>query len=216
MMLTCAIITALLFYFIPQIDLLMSGWFYDETHHFYLSHTPAVIFVHRAVPYVTAAFVAGAAIWGMMIFWNTRSMRIAPYLGAIYLISACALGPGIMVHQVFKDYFQRSRPVQSREFGGQQAFTPAFVVGKECVQNCSFVSGHAAVGFMFYALAFIPPLYSYRIRIFAIGTILGAIFGIGRVMQGGHFLSDIVFAGFVVYFTCYYLALFFQRVLKMR
>ena len=39
---------------------------------------------------------------------------------------------------------------------------------------------------------------SWRRRWFLIGTVAGAVVGLGRIMQGGHFLSDIIFAFYAV------------------
>src|SRR5205807_2428943 len=62
--------------------------------------------------------------------------------------------------------------------------------------NCAFVAGDAAAGYFLLAFA----LLARRRRALAIagalaaGTALGAV----RVIQGGHFLSDVVFAGWFV------------------
>jgi lipid A 4'-phosphatase len=57
-----------------------------------------------------------------------------------------------------------------------------------------FVSGEAASMFaVFYAAALIVPHWSVATMI--AGTIVGLAAGLVRVAQGGHFLSDVVFAG---------------------
>jgi len=32
--------------------------------------------------------------------------------------------------------------------------------------------------------------------------LVGAVVSAGRIVQGGHFISDVLTAGFIVYFTC--------------
>jgi len=39
-------------------------------------------------------------------------------------------------------------------------------------------------------------------RYLVLGMMIGAVVSAGRIVQGGHFLSDVVTAGFIVYFTC--------------
>lgn len=210
-----AILLGLFFYCFPDLDLLTSGWFYDHSQHFYLAHEPLVLFIHRLVPLMATAFVVGCFVWMALIWWRTRSLSFKAYLSALYLLTCCALGPGVMVHYVMKDHFQRARPSHSVEFGGSLTFTPAFVVATECKHNCSFVSGHASVGFLFYSFAFIMPWVKRRKAVLAASTLMGSIFGLGRIIEGGHFLSDVVFAGFVVYFTCYFMYLVFIKLFDM-
>ena len=42
----------------------------------------------------------------------------------------------------------------------------------------------------------------WRRRWFLIGLVSGAVIGAGRIMQGGHFLSDVIFAFYTVWLSC--------------
>jgi lipid A 4'-phosphatase len=59
------------------------------------------------------------------------------------------------------------------------------------------------MGFMPLGLAFIFP--DRRRLWLGVGLLSGSIAGLGRVIQGAHFLSDVVFAGFIVYACAYWL-----------
>ena len=59
------------------------------------------------------------------------------------------------------------------------------------------MSGHAAIGFWFLVFGWALQ----QRRWFAIGVMIGLLVGGFRVIQGAHFLSDVVFAFWVVYFT---------------
>ena len=182
----------------PEIDMKVAALFYfgDELG-FKYEDGPVISFIYdlfRELPrYLVPALIVMLVITTMKRFdWQRHRKSI------LFLFVVLILGPGFIVHAVFKDTWDRSRPRHLQEFGGEWHFTPAFVVAHECEKNCSFVSGHAAMGFYWIALAW--PLRKRRWLI--PGLITGAIVGGVRIIQGGHFLSDVIFAGFFVYFSC--------------
>jgi lipid A 4'-phosphatase len=59
------------------------------------------------------------------------------------------------------------------------------------------VSGHAAVAFWVTAFAFLLP-NPYRLPFIIGGLALGVLMGLARIVEGAHFLSDVVFAGLIV------------------
>jgi undecaprenyl-diphosphatase len=87
--------------------------------------------------------------------------------------------------------------LQVVEFGGSRDFTAAPLPATACDKNCSFVSGHASVGFALIAFSFLAT--GRRRRAIGAGAVAaGALIGLARMIQGAHFLSDVVFAGFIV------------------
>ena len=102
-----------------------------------------------------------------------------------------ALGPGLMTWEL-KEHVQRSRPFYVKEFGGVRQFTPALIRTNQCDDNCSFVSGHAACGFVFATLM----LLDRRRRWWwvAAGLAAGAVISFARVSVGAHWLSDVLWA----------------------
>jgi membrane-associated phospholipid phosphatase len=117
----------------------------------------------------------------------------------VFLAASVTIAPGILVNSLFKDHWGRARPIQIEAFGGPHRFTPALQPAAECERNCAFVSGHAALGFSLVAFAFLLPPGPTRRSGVAAAIGFGALVGLGRIAQGGHFLSDVVFAGLVVY-----------------
>ncbi|MFN7094324.1 MAG: phosphatase PAP2 family protein, partial [Burkholderiales bacterium] len=101
---------------------------------------------------------------------------------------------------VFKDHWGRARPIQVTEFGGSKRFTPMGVITNQCERNCSFVSGHASVGF--YLMAFAWVTKQNRKIWFFLGWFVGMVIGGLRIWQGGHFLSDVIVAGMLIHMTC--------------
>jgi len=136
----------------------------------------------------------------LLSFWSRFRHLRRP---ALFLLAVISIGPGLAV-TVLKDHWDRARPVAIVQFGGDKQFTPAWVIADQCEDNCSFVSGHASGAFSLLALAWVFP----RRRQFWLvaGTLWGAHMGLVRIAQGGHFLSDVIFAGFIVYFSADLLA----------
>jgi len=103
-----------------------------------------------------------------------------------------------MVNTVLRsDSSDRARPVQVENSSGDKQFTTAFVYSGARSKNCSFVSGHAALGCDLMSLGwlFASP------RAFWAGCMVGVVLGLTRIVQGGHFFSDILFAFWAVYFV---------------
>jgi lipid A 4'-phosphatase len=192
---------ALLFLAFPGLDIAASGLFFQPGQGFILLHEPILGALRRNLEIPLAVFfVLGLSY----LVWAT--WRGSPaWLGdrrrqVIYLMLVLIVGPALLVNGVFKDHWGRARPMDVREFGGPDHFTPAWVLSDQCDRNCSFVCGDASVGFALVALGFI----SRRPRRWLIaGIIVGGLLGVMRMGQGGHFLSDVVFSFYAVYLAAW-------------
>jgi lipid A 4'-phosphatase len=198
-----AIALALLTEF-PAVDLWVSGLFYQPGRGFPLGDSLAVQIVYRGVPYLAAVLVA-ALIACLFAAALRHPVRGISGRAAGFLLLALVIGPGILTNVVLKDHWGRARPAQIVEFGGTRDFTPAAIPADQCDHNCSFTSGHAALGFFFVSFAFLARTRRGRWAGQAAAIVLGALFGLARIAQGGHFLSDVVIAGLLVYATSWLL-----------
>jgi lipid A 4'-phosphatase len=184
----------------PSLDLWVSGLFYQPGRGFPLGDSLPVQLVYRGVPYLATALAL------LIIACLAAALLRRPWFGisrraAVFLLLSLVIGPGILTNVVLKDHWGRARPAQTVEFGGTREFTPAAVPSNQCDHNCSFTSGHAALGFYFVAFAFLAPTRRSRWAGQAGGIVLGSLFGLARIAQGGHFLSDVVVSGLLVYAT---------------
>jgi membrane-associated PAP2 superfamily phosphatase len=120
----------------------------------------------------------------------------------LYLVVVMVVGPGLIVNTTFKEHWGRPRPMDLREFGGGYDFVRVWDKG-DPERGQSFPSGHASTGFYFFALYF--ALRSRRPRHacvwFVVALVFGAIIGVARMVQGKHFLSDVVWSAGFVYLT---------------
>jgi lipid A 4'-phosphatase len=194
---------ALFFLAFPGLDIAAGDLFFRHGDGFILRHEPILGALRRNLELPLALFFALGLAYLAWVTW-----RGAPaWLGdrrrqVVYLMLVLIVGPALLVNSVFKDHWGRARPMDIREFGGPDRFTPAWVVSDQCDRNCSFVCGDASVGFSLLAIGFI----SHRPRRWLLaGIAAGGLLGLMRMGQGGHFLSDVVFSFYAVYFAAWLL-----------
>lgn len=211
-----AIVLALIFVIWPQIDIAFSQLFYSSEENFVYKNNLLVTSVYslfRDMPRFLLPVLVLVLIFSLFNkLWLGRSSALAedkilakklrkPWL---FLFLVLLIGPGIIVHLVFKENFDRPRPRAVQEFSGTYQFSPAFVIAGESGKHKSFMSGHAAMGFFFIAFAWLVQCR----RLLLLGVLIGSLVSFGRILQGGHFLSDVIFPAFVCYFTCQIVAYF--------
>jgi lipid A 4'-phosphatase len=185
------------FGYFPRIDLAVSHWFYDQDTGFFLNNHLLVQLSYRVFADIHWFVFLGLA-WLIFAswYWNRNSeQQIRKKL--IFMLIVLVLGPGLVV-STLKDTTGRPRPSEITEFGGQNTFKSPLVVSQDCDRNCSFVSGHASIAFYLICLAWVfrNPGWLWS------GIILGTLVGTGRIAQGSHYLSDVVFSFWVVYGVC--------------
>jgi lipid A 4'-phosphatase len=113
----------------------------------------------------------------------------------------------IFVNLILKNMWGRARPNDILQFGGKESFSPWFELSNACNTNCSFVSGDAAVGFSLIILFFIT-----KNKIFFWGSLVaGLSIGLIRILEGGHFFSDVIMSGLIVYLLTSVQFYFFKK-----
>lgn len=171
----------------PEIDLAVSGFFYNGTDFPWRSGGLAE-FLHDLVQPVAIGLAALLLLMTLLQLFRRGGWRRWAF---VWL--ALVLGPGLVTNVIFKDHWGRARPMQVEEFGGFAQFTPALEPANQCAKNCSFVSGDASFGFFFHSFAYIAP--RRRRQLFWAGMGIGALCGLMRIGMGAHFLSDVLFGG---------------------
>jgi lipid A 4'-phosphatase len=182
----------------PTLDLPVSAIFYRADSGFWIDDLPWVRVVHETVPWVGRLLLVGSlAVW-LLGRWTRQPGLRRLARPAAGLCLGLVFGLGLLAHGVFKDHWGRARPVQVTQFGGSATFTPPWQPTAECRRNCSFVSGHAGTGFALItagALAAPRRRRHWLVAGWSAGLLLGAL----RIAQGGHFLSDVLFGGILLW-----------------
>ena len=191
----------LLFLVWPELDLIVTRYFFDSLNQeFPANELPWVKWVYDDTPVINQ-WLGLLMLSALLLQWirpGWPGLRARRSMCA-WLLVVC-IGLGFTVDWVLKDHFGRPHPYQTHVFTGDQDFVPAFHYRPLCEVNCSFVSGHAAGGFVWMAWG----MWGWRRRRQAwllAGVAAGSFIGAARVMQGGHFLSDVVFYGWVIWLS---------------
>jgi membrane-associated PAP2 superfamily phosphatase len=180
----------------------LSRYFYDPTaaSQWFLKSAVPWIWLYRYGELPALVLAIGAAlIWcGSLCRRSWAGYRRACAL----VVLAVMLGPGLLVNGVLKPLWGRPRPGQTELFGGSRPYQHWWQPG-EIGSGRSFPSGHAAMGYVLVLGAcLVPPCRSAWLRGLVLGGALayGSLLGATRVIQGGHFLSDVLWSGSLMCF----------------
>lgn len=198
---------------VPNVDLWFSMRYWRPDAGFFQRDNPWVQALYTHTPMVgnsllgLALLVAVAAPWLARLARHWHADPIATHLTGLWRRTAIAtlcvalLSSGLIIEVGLKNTMGRPRPVQTVQFGGDMPFHAVFELGTTPDKHKSLSSGHAAAGFSLMALGLCAQA-RWRRRWFLIGVVTGSIVGLGRIMQGGHYLSDIVFSFYAVWLSC--------------
>jgi lipid A 4'-phosphatase len=180
------------------LDTILSGCLYSSaTGWVYGNQFPwRILYEYGVVPAYAAALLSLALLMAGCFRKNIARYRHF----FIYCILVLLIGPGLIVNVILKDHWGRPRPREVDLFGGSMPYHYVWQEG-DIGKGKSFPCGHAAAGFYM-----ITPFFALRRRrrrlawtFLLIGTVYGSLMGFGRIAQGGHFLSDVVGSGVIVY-----------------
>ena len=193
----------------PGIDLATARLFYAGNGQFIgnqLAMFGMLRFTFNGLFYLTCA----VTVVGLVITARTAANWLGLGIRKWLFIAVCLLtGPLVVANIGFKDHWGRARPRDIVEFAGSKAFTAPFPASNQCNYNCSFVSGEASSVFMVLFVAAL--LFKSLSRNFVtLSILLGGLAGLTRMAQGGHFLSDVIFAGVLMAMTGASLQLLFD------
>ena len=187
---------AVLFLAVPEIDIVVSSWFYNEETGQFAGRSAFFLALREIINGAFNIIVLSLLGLWVVALWRgpTRALVPAWYWG--FPLAAILLGPGLLVNVLLKGHWGRARP--DAVFAGDANFTLPFVMTDQCDVNCSFVSGEASslsTLAMLIAVMIAPSLGAVARKRLLWGC--GALAAYGcfiRVFMGRHFISDTIFA----------------------
>ena len=193
--------SAIFFLWFPNSDLWVTDLFYNpQTLTFPANDQKWVRWVYLHSPDLNRITACLAILALLLSRFKTHWISTKWLRRTLAWLLVMALGVGVLVDWVLKDHVGRPHPYQTLRYNGSQAFVPVLHYEPLCEENCSFVSGHAAGGFIWMAWGMWGSRPTRR-RWLVLGLSAGGFIGLTRIMQGGHYLSDVVFSGWFIWLT---------------
>ena len=193
-----AVIVGLAFGFYPELDLPVSRYFYGfvdaNNNAFAWRLYPPLMLARDIGLWVGTVLVAPAVVALLIKLILPRRKLLLSGRAILFLIVTLALGPGALVNGVLKEHWGRPRPIDVTQFGGTEHFVAWWDPRGDCPANCGFVSGDVAGTVWTLAPAALAPP-AWRAVAYGAALALGAGMAALRVMAGGHFVTDVMFAG---------------------
>ena len=197
--LTISVVVGVLFAVYPRLDIDISALFYNRQINLFDVNAQSWANNSRAAArWLITLILAPAclAIFGKLIM--PRRRMLVGGRAALFLILTMALGPGVLTNLILKDHWGRARPIDITELGGAYHFTPWWDPRGDCPTNCSFVAGEPSGAFWTLAPAALAPP-QWRLLAYGGALAFGTAVGLMRIAAGGHFFTDVVFAGVLMF-----------------
>jgi membrane-associated PAP2 superfamily phosphatase len=193
------------------LDQLVAGHFYFSGDGNWVGDSiPVVRFLLQFGDY--PSIVLGISALGVAVVCIGSRKHESWRRAGLYLMISLVLCH-VLVNPILKKYYNRARPRETVLWGGQRPYTPVLALPRGDEKGRSFPSGHAAAGFSFAALyfAFRDRQRALALAGLALGLAHGLLNGAGRISQGAHFPSDVLWSFGVVWFTCWALYRWWYR-----
>jgi len=202
---------AVLFVAFPQLDLAASSLFYRGAGQWMANNEAWWLKIpYRGLPRVGQGLLVVLLVLLLLGFWKRFPGLKARRAVIGFMLVGGLLGPILLVDATLKEHSGRTRPVNTVNFGGSKQFTPAFIPADQCAKNCSFVSGHVATASFIMAFGWLGAP-AVRRRWLLASIAFGGLFALVRMVPGGHFLSDTIFAWFATYFSLWLTEWLFRK-----
>ena len=200
---------SIIFFIFPTIDISVSGIFYKGSGSFFANSFDWNVYLLRDIllPIIVLAVLL-IPIIGIVYWIITKKNFLSLTLNNLaYLFLSSFLSLGLVVNVILKNLWGRVRPNDTILFGGDQPFSIPWLKVSHCDHNCSFVSGDVSAYTLLLALilVFSKPQFN------KFAYLLIILIGITRIMEGGHFFSDVIMSFMITHFIVKILFDFFSQ-----
>lgn len=194
------------------LDLQIATFFANVQHKFHPPSWTWTVYRYGLIPGQLLFVVSFCTLCVGIFFWRKSPVTKA----SLYLSLTLVIGSGGVGHAMLKQFWPRPRPKQSILFGGKYPYLPLWkpYTGNKDRNLRSLPSGHATMGFYFFALYFVGKRYQKRWLActgMLVAILLGGLLGWIRMAQGGHYFSDIVVSCLIMWLSAAVLDTFFAN-----
>jgi lipid A 4'-phosphatase len=183
----------------PRLDLAISALFFDPATKDFRVNALLWVQQSRAAARVIITLIVAPSVVALLgkFLLPKRHMFMKTRV-ALFLVLTLIFGPGLITNSLLKEHWGRARPIDVTEFGGTSHFTAWWDPRGDCPNNCSFIAGEPAGAFWTLAPAALAPP-QWRVLAYGAALTFGVVVGALRIAGGGHFFTDVVFAGVIMY-----------------
>jgi membrane-associated PAP2 superfamily phosphatase len=193
-----AVVVGVIFAAYPQLDIEIQRYFYGAANRRWLEVSWSAVSLRDLASWIVALIVAPAVIALVLKLILPRRPMFLPARAAVLMVVTLVLAPGVVTNLILKEYSGRPRPWMITEFGGTDTFRPWWDPRGSCPNNCAFVAGEPSGAFWTMAPAAVAPP-AWRAVGYGAAIAFGSLVGLIRISGGGHFFTDVVFAGVVTF-----------------
>ena len=201
----------------PNIDILTSSFFFNNESGFFLKNIFLAKLFYYLVPIFLCLSLAYIFVHLLYIYFKPKFLfKIKDIFqlskrDLVFILSCIILIPGILVNGILKEYSGRARPSQIKEFSGPKNFSMPFIISDQCNSNCSFVAGHPSMAFTSLSIALVIRKNKIKRKAIIISLLFGFFSGLFRIIQGGHFFSDVISSTFITCLSILLIYYFFYK-----
>ncbi len=190
-------------FWLTKLDIVAAGWFYEAGLAVpWFAKDALICRIFFYAPPVLIGLIVVVAVIGF-VTGGSGPLAKGRRRGAVILLAAVLLGPGILVNAIFKNHWGRPRPNSIEQFGGKATYLPPLL--KAPAGGKSFPSGHPSMAFV-YAVFYLLLREKHRRlarAMLAAAFLLGLAMGVARMAAGAHFLSDVLWSMLITWFAAW-------------
>jgi membrane-associated PAP2 superfamily phosphatase len=192
------VLLMLLVYPHTQLDTRISDLFFDgQLYQFELKKDPVLAgLMHIWLKWLMVV-IASASLLLALLSCRLTSLK-AYRLSLLWVFAGMVISTAVV--SIFKHYSQHDCPLALTLYGGSFPLFDLFTsppTGAEA-GRCSPAGGFALMAFYF-AFIYIKPRFS--VLMLWVGLLMGLLMGLAQMMRGAHFLSHVLWSGWVVWMT---------------
>ena len=195
-----------------DVDRIVENRFYDPaTANFPLRHDPFLeVVLHYWTKYVVAS-IASLAFAGFLLSFVSAVLRqhrrLLLYVGLSIALSTAAV-------TLLKLVSGKHSPWDLIDYGGLIPYAKLLERAAVTKPGHCFPAGHASTGFSLLVFYFVGCVRGNPVLArsgLALGLLAGLVLGFGRMLQGAHFLTHVLWSGIVCWLVILGLYLAFYR-----
>lgn len=115
----------------------------------------------------------------------------------LVIMLSVILGPGLAVNGILKEFWGRPRPADLQRFGATEQYRHFWDPGGRGTGK-SFVCGHCSIAFSTCSVIAFYPIYPVAASVgLGAGLVYGGFVSLARIVQGGHFTTDVVWSAVI-------------------